>query len=107
MRIFEKVAITPALCVTAAIVMLAVIAAVSRASIPAASGVYTGCILPSGQLRVIDTAITPTCNASEKMITWNQKGPAGPQGLPGVQGPAGPQGSQGISGPAGPAGPQG
>ena len=110
MRIFGKVVVRKALCITAAIVMLAVIVAVSSASIPAASGVYTGCFLPNGQLRVIDTAITPTCFASEKMITWNQTGPVGPQGPAGPQGAVGPQGAagpQGSQGPQGPVGPQG
>ena len=107
MKILGKISVMPVLCVTAATVMLAVIASVSHASVPAASGVYTGCLLPSGQLRVIDTSITPTCNANEKTINWNQTGPPGSQGLPGPQGPAGPQGPQGVPGPAGPAGPQG
>ena len=40
-----------------------------RASIPNAKGVYTGCVLPSGQLRVIDTALTPACGDNEKTIT--------------------------------------
>ena len=107
MRMLRKALGAPALYVTAAVVMLAVIAAVSRASIPAASGVYTGCLLPRGQLRVIDTEVTPTCDVNETMITWNQTGPPGALGVPGPPGPAGPQGPQGISGPAGPAGPAG
>jgi len=89
------------------------IAAATYASIPAPNGVITGCILPSGQLRVIDTAVTPACGANETGVTWNQTGPQGPpgpqgpQGVPGPVGSAGPQGVQGVPGPQGPAGPQG
>ncbi|MBO5952512.1 MAG: collagen-like protein [Oscillospiraceae bacterium] len=35
------------------------------------------------------------------------RGPAGPQGIPGVRGPVGPQGPEGVAGPVGPQGPVG
>jgi hypothetical protein len=40
-------------------------------------------------------------------VWWNQRGPAGPQGIPGPSGEAGPKGDTGAAGPAGPAGPAG
>src|SRR5262249_26642071 len=86
-------------------VLLAVMTGVFTiwASIPDAAGVYTGCILPSGQLRIIDTE-TSSCDDNQKQITWNHTGPVGPQG---PQGPMGLQGPKGIPGPAGVQGPQG
>jgi hypothetical protein len=83
-----------------------------RGSIPDAKGIYTGCILPSGQLRVIDAA-TSACGYAEALITWNltgPQGPPGPQGPMGLQGPQGipgPAGAAGLPGPTGPTGPQG
>lgn len=67
---------------------------------------------PAGALRVIDptnTASNPagappdprvsSCDPQqETQITWNQKGPAGPQGVTGPQGPAGTSGGQGPAG---------
>lgn len=53
------------------------------------------------------------CKANEAMLTWNQAGPAGPQGLQGpagpqgLQGPVGPLGLQGLPGAIGPVGPTG
>lgn len=90
--------------------ILVVIAAATYASIPAPNGVISGCILPSGQLRIIDTANTPTCRDNEMPVSWNQIGPQGPPGLQGPQGvpgAAGPIGPQGVQGPQGPQGPQG
>lgn len=87
------------------------------AVIPAATGVITGCYATKdGALRLIDGEIGQPCGNKEQKITWNQTGPAGPQGAQGPQGAAGPQGEtgpqgpvgpQGTPGPQGPAGPQG
>lgn len=101
-------------------VLVAVAGILTHASIPAANGVITACYVPaSGQMRIIDTSITPNCNPSEYKVSWNQTGPPGPpgpqgpQGVPGPQGSTGPQGAQGVQGPAGlpglpgPTGPQG
>jgi type VI secretion system secreted protein Hcp len=41
------------------------------------------------------------CLSDETKITWNQSGPAGPQGLPGATGQQGPAGATGQAGPAG------
>src|SRR5437764_1779357 len=102
MNIRESLLRAPAVSAMLAALVLGVL--VSRASIPDPKGVYTGCILPSGQLRVIDTAESPTCRNNETLITWNHTGPVGPQGPMGLQGPQGPPGSQGPQGPQGPQG---
>lgn len=92
-------------------------AAVAVGAIPGSDGVITACYqdvtttgadIPYGTLRVIDPSANTSTSVpsdvyqcdptAEKMITWNQQGPAGPQGPPGTQGP---QGSQGSPGPAG------
>ena len=70
------------------------------ASIPDSSGVITGCYSTGlgAKVRIIDSATTPNCNATETKITWNQKGIKGDTGLTGAVGPQGPQGSQGPAG---------
>lgn len=70
--------------------------------------VITGCVNPSGGLRVI--ADGATCKSNETTLTWNRRGPVGPQGPQGEIGPVGPTGPVGPSGPTGPqgeTGPQG
>lgn len=67
--------------------------------------VITGCVNPSGGLRVVaDGAL---CKLNETTLTWNRRGPVGPQGPQGETGPQGPEGPIGPSGPMGPQGPQG
>ncbi|MGZ4272051.1 MAG: Hcp family type VI secretion system effector, partial [Solirubrobacteraceae bacterium] len=74
--------------------------AVAIAAIPSSSdGVIHGCYRTTsttsgqtvGDLRVIDAEATPaqTCSNGEATITWNQTGPAGPQGDPGPPGDSG------------------
>lgn len=93
------------------------------AAIPGADGVIRGCysngslLVAKGALRVVNAS--SECKAGETAMSWNQTGPAGPQGAqgatgpqgvtgsPGPQGGAGPQGAQGTLGPQGPAGQQG
>lgn len=103
--------------VTAAIAVVAVLlssAAVARAITDADdAGVFHGCVgNASGLLRVIDPS-AGSCREGETAITWNQTGPAGPQGpkgetgpqgLKGETGPQGPTGETGETGPQGPAG---
>ena len=70
----------------------------ARAAIPDDQGVITGCYnSTSGALRVIDAGKTK-CASSERALTWNQRGVAGPAGPAGAVGPAGPAG---VPGPAG------
>jgi hypothetical protein len=47
---------------------------------------------------------TATCPTGQTKISWNAKGPQGPQGAMGPQGAAGPQGSMGPQGAPGPQG---
>lgn len=63
-----------------------------------------GCVNPSGNLRIVDSA---TCKQNETLLSWNQRGPVGPQGEKGDKGDTGPQGPQGIPGEPGPSGPPG
>jgi hypothetical protein len=82
-----------------------VISGAAVASIPASTGVITGCYATKdGALRLIDAEAGQPCDNKEQPITWNQ---TGPQGATGPTGPQGPQGEPGPQGPAGEPGPQG
>lgn len=73
-------------------------ATVVMAAIPDSNGVINGCRSNvSGSLRVIDTATTTNCLASETRLDWNQTGPQGPIGPQGPAGPASPPKDQIIS----------
>jgi hypothetical protein len=96
-----------ALCV-AALVMVA--GGIAYAAIPDSNGVIHACYLkaaggqPQGSLRVIDTAKSQTCKATETALNFNQTGPQGAPGAAGAPGPkgaAGPKGATGAKGPAG------
>jgi len=63
---------------------VAVLASVSYAAIPDANGTISACKDSRGVLKVIDAEAGQTCNANQQLLTWNQQGPAGPQGPPGV-----------------------
>jgi hypothetical protein len=77
--------------------------AIAVAAIPGDDGTIDGCYSrATGNLRVVESA--DDCRKAETAIKWNQRGPAGPQGLPG---PAGPKGDPGAAGPQGDPGPQG
>ena len=98
---------------------------VGVAAIPASgTGVITACYKKSGgNVRVIDAQAGAVCDPNnEKLLNWNQTGPAGATGAPGAPGatgpvgPAGPKGdtgaagapgAPGATGPAGPVGPAG
>jgi hypothetical protein len=92
------------------IVLVAVVAGgavtATAVAVPDSSGVIHGCYSKgNGQLRVVDRA--SDCRTREQLLTWNQRGPAGPQGLPGAKGNTGAQGPAGTTGAQGPVGPQG
>jgi hypothetical protein len=77
-----------------------------------ADGVIVGCQKPGkGFLRVVRDA--SDCRRNERVVTWNERGPAGaqgaagPAGAPGPAGPQGPKGDTGAAGAGGPAGPIG
>ncbi len=63
--------------VTATLALVAALAGSAVASIPGPGGTIKGCYKKSnGSLRVIDSA--KSCQSSEKALSWNTKGPAGP-----------------------------
>src|SRR5207302_10373722 len=90
---------------------------IAYATIPDVSGLISACYSgTSGALRVIDIGAGQKCSATEKTLSWNQAGPAGPQGTKGDTGAAGAQGlkgdtgaagAQGLKGPAGATGAKG
>ena len=72
----------------------------------AESGTIVGCQKRGGGfLRIVQEAAD--CRKNERVITWSERGAAGPAGPQGAQGPQGPAGATGLQGPAGPIGPAG
>ncbi|MER7367492.1 hypothetical protein [Nonomuraea wenchangensis] len=93
---------------------------VAVAGVVASDDVITACVTSSGTLRIPSTArptanpwpsptsqteLAPTgepgpegCAAGERVITWNQQGPAGPTGPAGPAGPTGPEGPNPFDG---------
>jgi hypothetical protein len=67
-------------------VAIAAIGGVGYAAIPSSNGVISACRDSKGALKVIDAEAGQTCNANQQPLTWNQQGPAGPQGPPGISG---------------------
>jgi len=55
--------------------------------------------MPTGGVRVVDSAKGQSCASWEQPLNWNQKGPTGPQGPAGPQGPKGDKGDKGDPGP--------
>jgi hypothetical protein len=76
---------------------------VSSASVPGADQVFHACVKTgaNGQVRIIDTDKSESCNVNELAVSWNQQGPQGPQGEQGPPGETGPQGPPGPSGDVG------
>jgi hypothetical protein len=87
-----------------AVFLLTLSGGLAMAAAPAADGEITACYQSrgAGNLRIVDA--DEQCRPNETRISWNEEGPAGPQG---AQGPAGPQGAQGLPGGTGPQGPAG
>src|SRR5262245_59229876 len=92
-------------CALAGVVMLFATAATSTASAEADQVIHACRNVHNGALRVVGNR--HECRRNEKPISWNQRGPEGPQGGPGVPGPPGVPGTQGIPGVPGAIGPQG
>jgi len=87
--------------VVAVLIVLALGVGTVYAAIPNSNGKYYACyVKDTGVVKLINFPKVSTCQAGEKLISWNAKGPAG---APGAQGPQGGQGPQGPQGPAGPA----
>jgi hypothetical protein len=76
---------------------------IATAAVPEPDGTIRGCYGDAGQLRVLVSA-HDTCDQRDNPLTWNQKGPQGPQGAAGPAGPQGPRGETGATGPQGPKG---
>ena len=56
-------------------------------------GKYYACLVKqTGAVRLINYPKVNTCPKGQKLISWNQAGPAGPVGARGPQGPVGPAG---------------
>jgi Collagen triple helix repeat (20 copies) len=76
-----------------------------RLSIPNAKGLYIACYAKKGgAVRLVKKR---RCKASERRVTWNQKGRLGPRGAAGPAGATGGTGAPGAIGAQGPAGPAG
>jgi hypothetical protein len=76
-----------------------VIAGISFAAIPGADGTISACFKKTTKiLRVINAEDGQKCRSNERAISWNQEGPPGPSGSPGVQGVQGSPGPQGLPG---------
>lgn len=90
-------------------VAVVAVAGIATGAIPSASdGVIHAChekpglLADPGDLRVIDKEAGQSCRSNETALSWNQRGPEGPQGPAGPQGPKGDPGPQGEPGPATP-----
>lgn len=74
---------------------------VAVAAIPSTStGLISGCRnVKTGALRVVDYQAGKRCTpTTERPLTWNAKGVAGPRGLQGIAGPVGAKGATGATG---------
>jgi hypothetical protein len=77
--------IKPAVLGFAATLAVAAGVGVASGAIPSSDGKIDGCFdKDNGRLRVIDKAKQQTCKTSEHALAWNQKGPKGDRGAPGL-----------------------
>ena len=65
---------------------VAIIGGAAYAAVPGSDGTISACADANGRLRVIDAEAGASCKTSEKTLAWNQQGPHGPQGSPGISG---------------------
>jgi hypothetical protein len=95
----------PALAIVAAVAFSGSTFGVLAADAPT----FRGCLNLKGDLyNVVTSPAQPSaCKQGDTVVSWNQVGPAGPQGARGDPGPVGPVGPQGLKGDPGVAGPQG
>lgn len=91
--------------ITKAVLVVMVVGLIG-VTVAAASGtsLIRACVDAQGRMRIIGP--TAKCTKGENLLTWNQQGPTGPQGLTGPQGPQGEKGDTGPQGPAGAGGSQ-
>jgi len=78
--------LTPARIALIVSVLVAAVAGVSYAAIPAADGTISACKDQKGILKVINAEAGQTCSGSQQLLTWNQQGPQGPAGQDGISG---------------------
>jgi len=81
--------------------VVAVVAAISAASIPGPGGVITACVARNGAVRFVDTQRGQHCRRGERRVRFNQRGRTGargPAGLPGTTGAPGTPGTNGTPG---------
>jgi hypothetical protein len=72
---------------SSALGLLALASVIAYASIPSSEGVIYGCYKRSGGLmRIVDYPSDECDSRAENMVSWNQTGPEGPQGIPGEAG---------------------
>jgi len=95
------------LCVLLPLVLLvaaagAAVAGVGRKDRPSGDTITACAAKTTGRLRLISASAS--CKVSERRLSWNVAGPAGPKG---DVGPPGPQGERGAAGPAGAPGARG
>jgi hypothetical protein len=83
-----------------AMAAVAAFASVAFAAIPSSNGLISACKTTDGAIKLIDKEAGQTCPGSQKLVEWNQQGPAGPAGPAGAAGPQGAQGPQGLRGPS-------
>ncbi len=96
------------------VIVLAVSGGIAYATIPDSEGIIHSCVRKgekgdegdAGRIRIVENE-AQCRKRKEFALSWNQRGPQGPQGLQGERGPQGPQGLQGEQGPQGPQGLQG
>lgn len=55
------------------------------AAIPSANGTISACKDSKGSLKVIDAEGGQTCNGNQQLLSWNQQGPAGQDGVSGYE----------------------
>jgi hypothetical protein len=99
-RMFAQRRLTPTLVAVVALSISSAMLASAQATVT-----YYACN-SKGALTEVSTT-PPTCKSSDMLISWNQVGPMGPQGLKGDAGAVGPQGPQGLKGDTGAQGLQG
>ena len=92
---------------SALVLLLGLVGVVSAAIPHSTTKVFVACMDSAGKLRVIDHQAGKRCTSREKTITWNQRGPTGPQGATGATGDDGPAGDEGPKGDPGEQGPSG
>lgn len=69
---------------------------IAFAAIPGSDGTISACFKKTTKiLRVINAEDGQKCRSDERPLSWNQEGPAGPSGSPGLPGPSGSPGPQG------------